>query len=365
MADWKKPPRLFIPGPVQVYDDVLRQLARPTLGHRGKEYTQLHGDTVDMLKKILFTEQNVFLSTSSASGIWEAAVRNCLAPDETLLATGCGAFSDKWASVARQCGANVDELKVDWGKPVLPEMIDEKLAAGKYAAMTLVHNETSTGLTNPIADISEMMKKKYPDVLVFVDSVSGMVGLPLKFDELGWDVAFASVQKAFAIPPGLAVAAVSSRALEKSKAVPNRGYYFNFELWAKSAEKSQTLVTPNIPHIMALNYQCEKLLKEGMENVWRRHKEMADFVRTWAKENFDLFCDEKYASNTLTTINNTKGINVAETISAIQQKHNTIFGNGYGKLKEQTFRIAHMGDITLDDLKDLLAWIEEEITRGN
>jgi len=361
MADWKNPPRLFIPGPVKVDGDVLEQLARPTLGHRGKEYAELQGETVEMLKKILFTEQNVFLSTSSASGIWEAAIRNCLGPDETLLATGCGAFSDKWGDVARMCGADVDELKVDWGEAILPELIDEKLATGKYAAVTLVHNETSTGLTNPVVEISEMMKAKYPDVLVFVDSVSGMVGLPLKFDELGWDVAFASVQKAFAIPPGFAVAAVSNRALEKSKGVPNRGYYFNFELWAKSAEKSQTLVTPNVQHIMALNYQCHKLVNEGMENVWKRHVEMAEFVRGWAKENFELFCEEKYASNTLTTIKNTKGINVAETIAAIQEKHNTIFGNGYGKLKEETFRIAHMGDISIDDLKELLSWIDEEI----
>jgi aspartate aminotransferase-like enzyme len=361
MADWKNPPRLFIPGPVKVNDDVLQQLARPTLGHRGKEYAQLHGQTVDMLKKILFTQQNVFLSTSSASGIWEAAIRNCVAPDETVLATCCGAFSDKWASVAKQCGRNVDELKVDWGKPILPEMLDEKLAAGKYAAVTLVYNETSTGLTNPVHEISEMMKEKYPDVLVFVDAVSAMVGLPMKFDELGWDVAFASVQKAFAIPPGFAVAVVSDRAVEKSKNVPARGYYFNFELWAKSAEKNQTLVTPAIPFVFALNYQCEKLLKEGMENVWQRHKQMGEFARSWAKENFALFCEEKYASDTLTTIKNTRGINVAETINAVQQKHNTIFGNGYGKLKEETFRIAHMGDITLDDLKELLTWLDEEI----
>lgn len=361
MTDWKNPPRLFIPGPVKVNEDVLQQLARPTVGHRGKEYAQLQEETVDMVRKVLFTEQNVFLSTSSASGIWEAAIRNCVGPDEKVLCTCCGAFSDKWASVARSCGGQVDELKVDWGKPVLSEMIDEKLAGGKYAAITLVHNETSTGLTNPVDEIAEMMKEKYPDVLVLVDSVSGMVGLPLRFDELGWDVAFASVQKAFAIPPGLAVAAVSDRALEKSKTIPNRGYYFNFELWAKSAAKNQTLVTPNIPHIMALNYQCQKLLAEGMENVWARHKRMAEFVRSWAKEKFELFCDEKYASNTLTAIKNTRGINVAQTISAIQEKHNTIFGNGYGKLKEETFRIAHMGDITLDDLKELLGWIDAEM----
>lgn len=361
MTDWKNPPRLFIPGPVKVNDDVLQQLARPTLGHRGKEYAQLQAETVDMLKKILFTEQNIFLSTSSASGIWEAAVRNCVAPDETVLCTMCGAFSDKWASVVKSCGRNVEELKVDWGSPVLPEMIDEKLSSGKFAAVTLVYSETSTGLKNPVYEISEMMKQKYPDVLVFVDAVSAMVGLPLHFDALGWDVAFASVQKAFAVPPGLAVAAVSNRALEKSKGVPDRGYYFDFQLWAKSAQKNQTLVTPNIPHIMAVNYQCQKLLAEGMENVWARHTQMADFVRTWAKEKFELFCDEKYASNTLTAIKNTRGINVAETIGALQEKHNTIFGNGYGKLKEQAFRIAHMGDITLDDIKELIGWIDEEI----
>jgi aspartate aminotransferase-like enzyme len=361
MVDWKNPPRLFIPGPVKVNQDVLQQLARPTLGHRGKEYAQLHGATVDMLRKILFTDQNVFLSTSSASGIWEAAVRNCIGLDETVLCTCCGAFSDKWAGVARSCGRNVEELKVEWGQPTTAEMIDAKLAAGKYAAVTLVYNETSTGLTNPVYQISEMMREKYPDVLVFVDSVSAMVGLPLHFDDLGWDVTFASVQKAFAIPPGLAVAAVSNRAVEKSKNVPGRGYYFDFQQFAKSAEKNQTPTTPNIPHIMALNYQCEKLLAEGIENVWQRHREMGDFVKAWARENFELFCEERYASNTLTTVRNTRGINVGETINAIQQKYNTIFGNGYGKLKDQTFRIAHMGDITIDDLKELLTWIDEEI----
>lgn len=361
MVDWKNPPRLFIPGPINVDKEVLKQLARPTLGHRLKEYAQLHGETVGMLKKILFTEQNVFLFTNSASGIWEASIRNCVAKGEVVLCTMCGAFSDKWADIIRSCGREVDELKVDWGKPITPEMIDEKLATGKYAALTLVHNETSTGLTNPVYEISEMVKAKYPDVLVFVDTVSGMAGLPIHFDKLGWDVAFTSVQKAFGIPPGLAVAVVSNRALEKGKNIPERGYYFDFQIYAKNAEKNQTPSTPNIPHIMALHFQCEKLVREGMENVWARHKEMGDFVRDWAKEKFALFCEEKYASNTLTAVKNTKGINVAETIGAIQEKHNTVFGNGYGKLKEQTFRIAHMGDITLDDVKELTGWIDDEI----
>ncbi len=361
MVDWKNPPRLFIPGPVKVNDDVLQQLARPTLGHRGKEYSQLHGETVDMLKKILFTNQNVFLSTSSASGIWEAAIRNCVAPDEKVLCTTCGAFSETWANVVRDCGRQADDLKVEWGKAVTAEMIDEKLSTGNYAAVTIVYSETSTGLINPVYEISKMMKAKYPKVLVFVDAVSAMVGMPLHFDELGWDVCFASVQKAFAIPPGLAVAAVSNRALEKAKTVPNRGYYFDFIRWAKNAENNQTLVTPSVPHIMALNYQCHKLVKEGIENTWARHKEMADYVRGWAKQQFGLFCEEKYASNTLTTVKNTRGINVGEVIAAIQAKHNTIFGNGYKKLKDQTFRIAHMGDITLQDVKEVTKWIDDEV----
>lgn len=361
MTDWRNPPRLFIPGPVHVVPEVLKELSHYTLGHRGKEFSQLYADTVGMLRKILSTEQNVFLSTSSASGIWEGSIRNCVGFDETVLCTMCGAFSDKWASVAESCGRKVEKLQVDWGQAITAEIIDEKLKTGKYAAITLVYNETSTGLTNPVYEISEMMKKKYPDVLVFVDAVSAMVGAPLHFDRLGWDVAFASVQKAFAIPPGLAVFAVSERAMEKSKTVPHRGYYFDFQTFAKSAQKDQTPTTPAIPHIMALNFQCKKLVAEGMENVWGRHKEMAEYVRGWAKEKFGLFCGEKYASNTLTTIKNTRGINVADTIKAVQQKHNTIFGNGYGKLKEQTFRIAHMGDITMDDLKELLGWIDEEI----
>jgi aspartate aminotransferase-like enzyme len=361
MPDWKNPPRLFIPGPVKVNDDVLRQLARPTVGHRSKEYSQLHAETVSMLRKVLFTDQHVFLSTSSASGIWEAAIRNCVGPGEKVLATCCGAFSDKWASVAESCGRDVETLKVEWGEAVLPEMIDEKLKAGRFAAVTLVYSETSTGLANPVDEISRMMREKYPDVLVFVDAVSAMVGMPLRFDELGWDVTFASVQKAFAIPPGLAVAAVSNRAVDKSAKVPGRGYYFDFQGFVESGEKNQTPTTPAIPHIMALNYQCGRLLAEGMENVWARHREMADAARAWAKENFELFCEEKYATNTLTTVKNTRGIDVAGVIARVQEKHNTAFGNGYGKIKEKTFRIAHMGDITVDEVRELLGWIDDEI----
>ena len=362
MTDWKNPPKLFIPGPVHVLPEVLQQLARPTLGHRLKEYTQLHGEVAEMLKKILYTDQHIFLSTSSASGMWEGCIRNCVQKDETVLCCMCGAFSDKFASVARSCGRQVEEFKIEWGQAFTAEMIDEKLATGKYPIVTLVYNETSTGLANPVDEISKMMKEKYPDVLVFVDVVSGVVGLPLHFDELGWDVAFASVQKAFAIPPGFAVAAVSNRAVEKSASVPERGYYFDFQEFAKVEAKNQTPTTPSIPHIMALHYKCNMLLEEGMENVWKRHKEMGEYVRNWGKEQgFELLPKLEYASNTLTTFKNTRNIEIGAVNKALQAKHNAVFGNGYGKLKDKTFRIAHMGDCTIADLKELLSWVEEEI----
>ena len=194
-------------------------------------------------------------------------------------------------------------------------MIDKKLAAGKYSAVTLVYSETSTGLINPVYEISEMIRKKYPDVLVFVDAVSGMIGMPLHFDKLGWDVALSSVQRRSRFHRDLRSRQSATRNGKEQNRAPAAAIISISRPLRKSHEKNQTPTTPAIPHIMALNYQCKKLPAEGMENVWARHKKMADFVRSWAKEKFALFCDEKYASNTLTTIKNTRGIKVGDVIA--------------------------------------------------
>ena len=229
MVDWKNPPRLFIPGPVKCDEDVLQQMSRPTLGHRGKEYAQLQEETVGLLKQVFYTDQNVFLSTSSASGIWEAAIRNCIKPDETVLSCCCGAFSDKWADVVEACGRKVDRLKVEWGQATTAELIDQKLASGNYTALDHGLQRDQYRPDQPgRGKSSAMLKSKYPDVLVFVDSVSAMVGLPLKFDELGWDITFASVQKAFAIPPGFAVALVSNRCPGKGQERAGQGLLLQF-----------------------------------------------------------------------------------------------------------------------------------------
>ena len=209
--------KLYIPGPVEVSRDVLEAMVAPLVGHRTKEYAQVHHSVTAGLKTLLNTPGPVFLSTSSAFGIMEGAVRNLV--QKRCATFGNGAFSSKWHDVVRRCGLEADLYSAEWGEPVTPEMVDEALATGRYDAMTMVHNETSTGVMSPLAEIAEVMKK-YPDVSFIVDTVSSMSAVPLDLSLLQTDVCLAGVQKAFGLPPGLAVCAVSARALEKAKSTP-------------------------------------------------------------------------------------------------------------------------------------------------
>jgi len=350
--------KLFIPGPTEVIEDVRNQLAKPMIGHRSKDFSKLMDEVTPKLKKAMCTENNVFISTSSALGVMEACVRNLVKKKSLNLV--CGAFSDRWQKMVGECSKESDKVDVEWGNAIKPEMVEEKLSTGEYDTLFLTHNETSTGVMNPIYDIAPIVKK-FPDVVFCVDAVSSLTGAKLEVDALGIDVCLASVQKCFALPPGLAVFSCSQKALDRSKEVEGRGYYFDFQQFLKYAGKSQTISTPSIPHIYALNFQLDRILEEGLENRFNRHKEMAEFTRKWALDNgFETFPEKGYESNTLTCVKNTKGINVADTISKVKEK-GMEFGNGYKDLKEKTFRIAHMGDLKIDDLKELTAAIEEAI----
>jgi predicted phosphoserine aminotransferase len=356
MKSWEKHIKLFIPGPVEVYPDILKEMSRPVIGHRSSAYQDLHADTVAKLKKILFTQNDAFLSTSSATGVWEACARNCIG--EKALACVNGAFSESWYKVALANGKEADKIEVPLGKAIKPEMIDEKLATGEYDSLLFVHNETSTGVANPLYKVAEVMKK-YPDVIFMVDAVSSMAGMKIEVDKLGIDVCLASVQKAFAIPPGLAVFTVSKKAYERAEKIKNRGYYFDFFVFKKYAEKNQTPSTPAIPQIYGLNTQLDKMLKEGMENRFERHKQMAEFTRKWALgRGFQLFPEKGYESNTLTSVSNNKGIFIADLIKKLENKGMTI-SNGYKEMQEKNFRIAHMGDMKIEDIKGLLEAIDE------
>lgn len=350
--------KLFIPGPVEVRPEILGEMARPPVGHRFPQFEELYADVISKLKRVLYTEQEVFTATCSATGLWEAAVRNCV--KKRMLAATCGAFSERWADVGEANGKEVVRLSVEWGRPNLPDAIDDALKKGDYDAFTVVHNATSAGLTNPLPEIAEVLNN-YPDVLFMVDAVSSMAGIKIEFDKLGIDFCLAGTQKAFALPPGFAIAAVSEKAMTRAKEVQNRGYYFDLLKWKKYALKNQTLYTPSISHLYALDKQLDDILVEGLENRFQRHAETARYVQRWALERFDIFPEEGYWSNTLTTIKNTRGISIAELNETLLEKHDCVISNGYGKLKEQTFRISHMGDLQLSDLEELLGWIDEII----
>src|SRR5256714_5842524 len=216
--------KLHIPGPVEVSEKTFRAFCSPMIGHRGQGFKDLYAKIQPQLQQLFYTKQLVFLSTSSAWGVMEGAIRNLVA--KKVLNCMCGAFSDKWLDVSKRCGKDAEALQVPWGSPIRAGHIDKKLATGQFDALTLIHNETSTGVMSPLAEIVAL-KKKYPDVMFIVDSVSSMTAVPLNFDAMGIDVLLAGTQKAFALPPGLTVFVCSSAALAKAVGMKDRGYYFD------------------------------------------------------------------------------------------------------------------------------------------
>ena len=349
--------KLFIPGPIEVKEDILSKMAMPMIGHRSKEASNLQRDISNNLRKLFFTENEILLSTSSGSGLMEAAVRCCT--KERAAIFSIGSFGDRWHEMAVSNGIHADLFKSELGSITTPEMVDDVLSSGKYDLVTITHNETSTGVMNPIDEISKVIKK-YPQVIFCVDAVSSAAGVKIETDKLGIDICITSSQKALGLPPGLSMCTISERAVEKARTVKNRGFYLDLvQLYDTIKKKDyQYPSTPNLSLMFALNYQLELIMEEGLENRFNRHLAMAEYTRNWAKKYFSLFPDEKYASVTLTTVKNTRHISVKELNEQLG-KRGFVISNGYGNLKEKTFRIAHMADLTLEDVKELLLNIED------
>jgi len=348
---------LFNPGPTEVREEVLKAQVRPMISHRGKEFQTLYEGVIEKLKKALNTKNHVIVFTSSATGVMEGTIRNCVR--ERALGTAMGAFSERWYKLVGECDKEADAIVLEWGQAVKPEMIDEKLKTGKYDTVLITYNETSTGVLNPLAEIAEVMKK-YPDVIFAVDAVSAMMGAPLNIDEWGIDVVFASVQKCFALPPGLTVTVVSEKALERAKTIKGRGHYFDFVAYVKKYQESkETPATPALSLLYAMDYQLDRILQEGVENRIKRHQEMARITQEWAESRgFGMFPEKGYWSCTVSVVNNPKGYSIQELNQKLGEKGYRI-ANGYGKLKEITFRIGHMGDLTPEETKGLLNAIDE------
>lgn len=355
--------KLFIPGPIDVREDVLQKMATQMIGHRSKDASILQENISKKMKKLLFTENEILLSTSSGSGLMEGAIRSCTSKKAAVFS--CGAFGDRWYKMAVANNVKADLYKVDMGKATTPEMVDEVLSTGMYDLVTVQHNETSTGITNPIEEIAKVVNK-YDDIVFCVDAVSSAGGTKIEVDKLGIDILITSTQKALGLPPGMAICTFSQKAINRAEKVEFRGMYLDLlDIYKYLKKKNyQYPSTPSLSHMYAMDYQLDNILEEGLENRFTRHKDMANLVRAWANKHFEIFTDQKYLSNTLTVIKNTQNINISQLNSKLMEKGMQI-ANGYGDLKEKTFRISHMGDYQLDDIQYLLDTIDEILGFNN
>ena len=352
-------PKLFIPGPIEVSEKTLAAFSRPVIGHRGAEFKALYADVQGRLRELFGTQRPVFVSTSSAWGVMEAALRNLVPTGGRVLNCMNGAFSDKWFDVSQRCGRQAEALKVEWGQPILPNLLEEKLAGGKFDAVTLIHNETSTGVMNPLAELSAVLRR-HPETLFIVDTVSSFSAVPIPMDELGIDVLLTGSQKALALPPGMALFAASERAMARAAEMPERGYYFDFLEFQKNAEGDMTPSTPSVSHIYALQSKLDEIFAEGVAARHARHARTNALVHEWVRKNgFGFFAPEGFRSVTLTCVANTRNLDVAALVKTLKAKHNFVIDGGYGKLKGKTFRLSNMGDETEETVSELLAALDE------
>ena len=349
--------QLFIPGPVDVKEDVLAQMSTPMIGHRTKDISKLQRDITEKLQQLFYTKNAILLGTCSGSGLMEAAIRSCTA--KKALVFSIGSFGDRWYKMAVVNGIAAHKVEVPWGQAITPQMVEDALKEEDYDLVAITHTETSTGVTNPIADIA-MVMKKHPQIVFCVDAVSGAAGSKIAVDDWGIDILITSTQKALGLPPGMAICTLSEKAYQRTFDVPHRGLYFDLqEMYQYILKKDhQYPSTPNISLMFAMNYQLDRILAEGLEQRFTRHSQMAEYTRNWARQYFALFADEQYAANTLTVIDNTLNINVAQLNEELA-KHGKVISNGYGNLKEKTFRIAHMADTSLEEVTDLLNLITQ------
>jgi len=352
--------KLHIPGPVEVSEKTFRAFCSPMIGHRGQGFKDLLAKIQPQLQALLSTKQLVYLSTSSAWGVMEGAIRNLVSGK--VLNCMCGAFSDKWFDVSKRCGKAAEALQVPWGSPIRAEQVDARLAAGQFDALTLIHNETSTGVMSPLAEIAAL-KRKYADVMFIVDAVSSLSAAKIEFDTLGIDVLLAGTQKALALPPGMALFTCSPAALARAATIKDRGYYFDFVEFQKNAEQNMTPSTPSIGHVYALASKLEEIFSEGLATRYARHAKLAQMTRDWAaRHGFTLFPEKGFESVTLTCVNNGakpggRVIDVAKFQKLVKDEGFLIDG-GYGKIKGTTFRISNMGDETEATMSRLYAALD-------
>ena len=357
-----EPGRFFLPGPTEVHPEVLAAQNGPMIGHRGTAIEDLFASIDAGLRPVFQTERPVIVSTSSASGLMEASVRNGVV-DGKVLSLVNGAFSDRFAKISVSCGHDVDRLEVDWGKVHSPEDVASRLRANRYDAVTLSQSETSTGALQDLEAIARVVEE-HEDTLLLVDSVTGIGGAETHTDAWGVDFILTGSQKALALPPGLAFGVANEAMLERSAKAPAKGWYFDLVELHDQITEFQTPATPAISLLYALDFQLARIAEETIEGRWQRHSAMQQRTFEWVDEMKDkgleigVFAEEGHRSPTVTCV----ATDDARRVVAELFERGWVIGGGYGKLKDSTIRIGHMGDHTTDELESLLEVLSDVMT---
>ncbi len=344
---------LFIPGPVEVDEELRQIMAMPLVGHRSPGFVDEVKAVCHKLKGLFLTQAPTFFENAPATALMEAGVRNLV--NKRILHLTCGAFSERWAKISQALGREANSIQVPWGEACTPELLRKKLRDSEpFEAVAITHNETSTGLINPLQELTAVIQEEAPDSLIMVDAVTSLGGAEMHMDQWGLDLVFAGTQKCLALPPGLCVYAVSQRAMQKAATVPARGHLFDFIAAHKGLDAGKTLATPCVPLVFALSRQLDRIAEEGLEQRWKRHRQMRECTDSWAREHaFEFFVPHAYRSPTVSALR-ASGRDVMQLAKQAQEA-GFAMDKGYGKLKGETFRIGHMGDHTVSRLQSLLA----------
>jgi predicted phosphoserine aminotransferase len=355
--------RFFLPGPSYVLERVRQAMSQYPIGHRGADFKAINSRIAERLPQVFRTSRQVVIATGSGSIMWDMAALGLVESDVLNLVNG--AFSDRFHSVCKAWGRNADKVEVPMGRVVDPDLLRQTLRRKRYEAVSFAHNETSTGVLNPLEDLVKVVREE-SDALVLVDAVSSLAGARVEAEAWDIDFLFTASQKALAVPPGLAMATLSERAVAKlgqtGKTSP-RGYYVDLERYWKKQTTLETVTTPAIPQFWALDAALEVILEEGMEARWQRHLELRAQTAAWAaSRGFEYASEEAGASPTVSTLRPPAGVDAQDLVKRLRAE-GYVIGGGYQEWKASTVRIGHMGEVRATDLDELFGVIDR-LTAG-
>ena len=355
------PQNLRTPGPTPIPDEIVEAMTNPMINHRGPEFDELIHKCTEQLKQVFMTGNDLFILTASGTGALEASLVNTLSPGDRVLAATAGSFGDRFIDMAVAYGADLQRLDFEWGEPVDPNAIRQALRDDPaIKAVMITHNETSTGVTHPLEEIAAVVKREF-DKLLLVDAVSSLGCLPLPVDAWRCDLVGTAAQKGFMIPPGLAFISVSDRAWQAQKTATMPRFYFDLEEARRTLAMGQTPFTPNVAAMYGLSTALDRLLEEGMEQVFGRHAAIGQLTRRRIRElGLELLVeDERYASDSVTAVKIPEGVDGRALVGRLRTEKNVVLAGGQGKLSGQIFRIGHLGAVSEADIDEVIAAIRE------